>query len=178
MGEQDARLSVRNIASCTGISEGSVQAILKKRLDLSKVCARWVSHLLTEEQKTQRLKCARELSNLLTGDETWVHMFEPQRRADNKGWKQKDQKRPCIAKRTVSSKKMYAIFFNSSGPVVQVPCPSGHTVTGPLYKNFVLKKVKEFYNKKRPSKGWSGVRLLQDNASSHKCEVVKSFFGF
>ena len=66
-----------------------MQTILKKRLDLRKV-------LLTEEQKTQRFKCARELlktykgcnsrviSNLLTGDETWVHMFEPQRRADNK----------------------------------------------------------------------------------------------
>ena len=86
------------------------------------------------------------------------------------------KKRPCIAKRTISSKKMlYAIFFNSSGPVVQVPCPSGHTVTGRFYKNSVLKKVKEFYNKKRQSKGWSGVHLLHDNASSHKCEVVKSF---
>ena len=31
------------------------------------------------------------------------------------------------------------------------------------------------YNKKRPSKGWSGVHLLHDNASSHKCEIVKSF---
>ena len=89
MVEQDARLSVKDIASCTGISEGSVQTILKKRLDLRKVCARWVSHLITDEQKTQRLECARELmktykdcnsrviSNLLTGDETWVHMFEP-----------------------------------------------------------------------------------------------------
>ena len=65
----------------------------------------------------------------------------------------KDQKGPCITKRTISSKKMYAIFVNSSGPVVQVPCPSGHTVTGRFYKNSVLKKVKEFYNKKRPSKG-------------------------
>ena len=88
----------------------------------------------------------------------------------------KDQKRPCIANRTISSKKMlYAIFFNSSGPVVQVPWPQGHTVTGRFYKNSVLKKVKEFYNKKRPSKGWSGVHLLHDNASCHKCEVVKSF---
>ena len=67
---------------------------------------------------------------------------------------------------------LYAIFFNSSGPVIQVPCPSGHTVTGWFYKNSVLKKVKEFYNKKWPSKGWSGVHLLHDNASSHKCEVV------
>ena len=76
----------------------------------------WVPHLLTEEQKRQRLKCARELlktykgcnsrviSNLLTGDETWVHMFETQRRADNQQWKRKDKKRPCIAKRTISSK--------------------------------------------------------------------------
>ena len=185
--KQDVRLSVKDIASCTGISEGNVQTILKKRLDLRKVCARWVPHWLTEEQKTQHLKCAWELlktykgcnsqviSNLLTGDETWVHMFEPQRRADNKQWKQKDQKRPCIGKRTISSKKMYAIFFNSSGPVVQVPCPSGHTVTGRFYKNSVLKKVKEFYNKKRSSKGWSGVHLLHDNTSSHKFEVVKSF---
>ena len=70
---------------------------------------------------------------------------------------------------------MYAIFFNSSGPVVQVLCPSGHTVTGRFYKTSVLKKVKEFFNKKRPSKEWSGVHLLHDNSSSHKCEVVKSF---
>ena len=113
--EQDARLSVRDIASCTGISEGSVQTILKKRLDLRKVCAKWVPHLLTEEQKTQCLKCARELletykgcnsrviSNLLTRYETWVHTFEPQRRADNKQWKRKDKKCPCIATRTISS---------------------------------------------------------------------------
>ena len=71
-------------------------------------------------------------------------MFEPQRRADNKQWKRKDKKCPCIAKRTISSKKM--LYTN------QVPCPSGHTVTGRFYNNFVLKKVKEFYNKKRPSK--------------------------
>ena len=79
--EQDTRLSVKDIASCTGISEDSVRTILKKRLDLKKVCARWVPHLLTEEQKTQRLNCARELlktykgcnsrviSNLLTSDD-------------------------------------------------------------------------------------------------------------
>ena len=102
-------------------------------------------------------------------------MFEPQRRTDNMQWKRKNQKRTCIAKRTISLKKMYAIFFNVSGPVVQVPCPSGHTVTGRFYKNSVLKKVKEFYNKQRPSKGWSIVHLLHDNASSHKCAVVKSF---
>ena len=46
------------------------------------------------------------------------------------------------------------------------------------HKNSVLEKVKEFYNKKHPSKGWSGVHLLHENASPHKCEVVKSFLAF
>ena len=88
----------------------------------------------------------------------------------------KRSKTPMYCQENHKLKKMlYAIFFNSSGPVVQVPCPSGHTVTGRFYKNSVLKKVKKFYNKKRPSKGWSGVHILYDNASSHKCEVVKSF---
>ena len=67
MVEQDVRLSLNDIASCTGISEGSVQTILKMRLDLRKVCARWVPQLLTEEQKTQRLKCAWELLKTYKG---------------------------------------------------------------------------------------------------------------
>ena len=146
--EQDARLSAKDIASCTGISEGSVQTILKKCLDLRKVYAMWVPHLLTEEQKTQCLKCARELlktykvcnsrviSNLLIGDETWVYMFEPQRRADNKQWKRKDQKRPCIAKRTHVRKrctqfsliqvsqsfKCLVIWSYSHWPILQKVC--------------------------------------------------------
>ena len=71
-------------------------------------------------------------------------MFELQRKADNKQWKRKDQKRPCIAKRTICSKKMlYAIFFNSSGPVVQVPCPSGHTVW-PILKEFCTEESESF----------------------------------
>ena len=36
--QDDARLSVKDIAGCNGVSEGRVQIILKKRLDLRKVC--------------------------------------------------------------------------------------------------------------------------------------------
>ena len=76
---------------------------------------------------------------------------------------------------TCLSHKERLIISNGREKIKNAHCPSGHTVTCRFYKNFVLKKVKEFYNKKQPSKGWSGIHLLQDNASSHKCEVVKSF---
>ena len=172
-----APLTVRPIYSSSKLRTAQmmifplIAMIALEKCCITSACLQWLCH--SGERTVAR---GPLVFNLLTGDETWVHMFEPQRRADNKQWKRKDQNRPCIARRTISSKNMlYAIFFNSSRPVVQVPCPSGHTVTGWFYKNSVLKKVKGFYNKKRPSKGWSGVHLLHDNASSHKCKVVKSF---
>ena len=58
---------------------------------------------------------SRVISTLLSGYETWVQMFEPQSRADNKHHRRKDQKRPFhifAAKRTISSKNvLYAIFL-------------------------------------------------------------------
>ena len=43
-------------------------------------------------------------STFVTGDETWVHFFEPQRKVNNKIWATKNARRPSIAKRLQSSK--------------------------------------------------------------------------
>ena len=75
-------------------------------------------HLLTDEQKRQRIKVAKKLlqmfpkydkkqfANVFTGDETWVHYFEPIRKVSNKIWATKHSKRPIIAKRSLSTKKV------------------------------------------------------------------------
>ena len=62
-------------------------------------------HDARELLKTYKGSNSRVISNLLTGDETCVHMFELQRRADNK------QKRPCIAKRTMFEKDVVCNFL-------------------------------------------------------------------
>ena len=70
--------------------------------------------MLTEDKKLQRQNCdSRVISNLLTGVETLVTMFEPLRRIDNnKQCRRNDQKRPLVFKRAISSKKvLYAIFY-------------------------------------------------------------------
>ena len=81
---RDARYTVGNIARFVGISVGSVHTILKKILKVRRLTARWMPHLLTNEQKSQRVKTARELlkrypkfdknvfNSFVTGDETWV----------------------------------------------------------------------------------------------------------
>ena len=67
----------------------------------------------------------------MTGDETWVHFFEPQRKIDNKIWATINARRPIIAKRTISAKKvMLAVFFDINVPIVQISVPRGRTLTG------------------------------------------------
>ena len=48
--EGDARFTVRDIARKVGISLSTVHLILKKHLKVRKISARWVPHLLTDEQ--------------------------------------------------------------------------------------------------------------------------------
>ena len=59
--EGDARFTVRDIARKVGISLSTVHLILKKHLKVRKISARWVPHLLSDEQKRQRVKVAKQL---------------------------------------------------------------------------------------------------------------------
>ena len=68
-----------------GISLSRVLYILKNILIVRKISARWVPHLLTDGQKKQRVKIAKQLlkifdnkkfANVVNGDKTWVHYFE------------------------------------------------------------------------------------------------------
>ena len=184
--EGDARFTVRDIARKVGISLSTVHLILKKHLKVRKISARWVPHLLSDEQKRQRVKVAKKLlqmfpkydkkqfANVVTGDETWVHYFEPVRKVSNKIWATKHSKRPIIAKRSFSTKVLYAIF-SGEGFAIKVPVKMGKSITGKYYKDVVLKKLKKYYQKRRPAPGFKHVRLLHDNAPAHTSAIVTAF---
>ena len=96
----------------------------------------------------------------------------------NKIWATKGGKRPCIAKRTMSTKKVkYVIFFTNQGPAIQIAVPKGKPVNARFYKGNVLHELLKYFLSRPPATGLRGVRLLHDNASSHKeaivCEYLK-----
>lgn len=186
--QTDARITTREVARRLGISTGSAFKILKKKLGVSRIAARWIPHLLTDDQKTARVSIAckllklypefqqRRFSNVWTVDETWVHFFQPTRKCSNKIWATKNARRPSIAKRLTSVKKvMYAIFFNSRGETVQVAIPRGRTVTGKLYQQLVMKKFEKIVKKSRPSLGLRKLALLHDNAPAHTSKETVQF---
>ena len=94
----DARFTTRYIAKCVGISVGAAHTILRRDLKMRRISARWIPHLLTKEQKLARVRISKQLlkqfpkynnrsfANIITGDETWVHFYEPKRKIQNKIW--------------------------------------------------------------------------------------------
>ena len=136
--EGDTRFTVRDIARKVSISLSTVHLILKKHLKVRKIFAKWVPHLLTDEQNRQRVKVAKEMlqmfqvcdkkqfANVVTGDENWVYYFEPVRKFSNKIWASKHSRRPIIVKRSLSARKVwYAIFFSGEGVAIKVPMKNG-----------------------------------------------------
>ena len=59
--EGDARFTVHDIARKVDISLSTVHLILKKHLKVQTIFARWVPHLLPNEQNRQRVKVAKKL---------------------------------------------------------------------------------------------------------------------
>ena len=106
--ERDAKYTVCDIARMVGISLPRVYYILKNILNVLKISTRWVPHLLSDSQKKQGVKIAKQLlkifpkynekkfANLVAGVEIWVHYFEPVKKDSNKNWAIKNSKRPVI----------------------------------------------------------------------------------
>ena len=72
-------------------------------------------------------------------------------------------------------KSHVAIFFDSKGPVLQIPVPKGSSVTGKFYRESVLTQLVDFYQKRRPRTGVRGIKLLHDDAPAHKSTMVQEY---
>ena len=51
----------------------------------------------------------------------------------------------------------------------------GRRVTGKLYKNNMVSKMKTKYEKSKPATDLRGLYLIRDNACAHKCKLVQDF---
>ena len=70
---------------------------------------------------------------------------------------------------------LYAIFFDSKGPVLQIPVLKGSSVTGKFYRESVFTKLVDLYQKRRPCTGVRSTKLLHDNALAHRSATVQEY---
>jgi hypothetical protein len=103
---QDCRATCEEISQAIGISPTSVFCILTSDLQKRKICARWVPHCLTAEQKQKCLKTATLLKQrfnvegqaflyrIVAIDKTWVTDFELELQSQSNEWRSPTSPRP------------------------------------------------------------------------------------
>ena len=152
--KKDPKMTYSEIQDIMKISSGSLTRILHDCLGVSKRCARWVPHNLSEEQKRGRVDwCTHMLINfdrgrsprawdILTGDKTWVYQYDPETKQQSVVWVFPDENPPVKFERNRSaSKQMIACFFAKFGHVAPIPLEDRKTVTADWHVNHCLPKV-------------------------------------
>ena len=156
------RITVREISEAVGISVGSVEDIVHKELQFSKVSARWVPRILTSEQRAKRVEVCNDLlqryeeegetflESILTCDETWVHYSTPESKKASMQWKRKGSPPPVKAKRTPSAGKVMATVFWDFKGVLHVDfLYTQKTINAQYYSNLLTQDVKTAIRGKR-----------------------------
>ena len=146
----DRRIKVEEIAYALHISHGSVSTTLYDHLGMHKLTARWVPKSLIDQQMATRasvysalLKRFRSkeddfLSRLVTVDETWVHYYEPENKAQSRQSVGPGSPRPKTFKTQPSAGKVMAtVFWDAQGIIMLDFLAKKSTITGAYYANFL-----------------------------------------
>jgi len=187
MVESDRRVTIQELVSGSGLSTGTIHLILHEDLSLSKVSARWVPRLLSDDHKRQHLEMARTfkrlhfqqgeafLRSIVTMDESWVLYATPETKQQSMQWVAKGSNPPVKAKVVGSQKKiMLVAFFDVDGMVYQHYVPQGTTINSEYYCE-VLRTFLRHLRDKRPEKIQNGWLLHQDNARPHTSKFTSEF---
>ena len=183
---QHPKATCKNMEEKLGLSKSSVFRILKDKLNYSKICARWVPHMLTEAKKECRLMFCSNLVNMVdnnkdlfmqrvvTGDETWLYAFDPEPKMQSREWRRKGSSPPVRAKdeKTIGKKVMAVVFYDPIGLVHVEYLDRGETVTGQRYVQ-ILQNLAHAIQVKRPTKSVAGVLFHHDNAPAHRSLVCR-----
>ncbi|XP_048253298.1 protein GVQW3-like [Haliotis rufescens] len=86
---ENRRITRHELEETTGLSYGSIHNIIHGKLHMSKVCARWVPGMLTDDMKLSRVTISGALLTrynaipddykfrIVTSEESWVYHFNP-----------------------------------------------------------------------------------------------------
>ena len=118
----------------------------------------------------------RRVSDIVTGNETWIYKSDPETKRQSSVWVFPDEQPPTKVKRQRSvGKKMMATFFSMSGHLATVVLEDQRAVTAKWYIEVCLPQVFSKIQEKRPRTRLGGILLHHDNASYHTANATIAF---
>ena len=117
---KDRRVSIETIREQFDVSVGTVHTIIRKELNMRKICAKFVPRVLREDQKERRCHDSREMVELInsdlavfealvTCDESWIYCYDSETKSSQ--WKHAGSPRPKKARQSKSTHNLLMIPF-------------------------------------------------------------------
>ena len=137
---KDRRVSIVTVSAQFDFSVGTLRTIIRDKLKMQKICAKFVPRVLREDQKERRCHDSGEmveqinsdpavLDALVTCDESWIDCYDPETKRQSSQWKHAGFPRPQKARQSNSTNKLLMItFFHSTGIIYIHWVPTGQTV--------------------------------------------------
>ena len=179
---RNRQISIRRLAEELAI----IHEIMNNHMGMKKVCTRWVPKLLTPIPRANRVDCypeplehsevnpAKFFDCIVTGDESWIHHYDPLSHLEAKVWKRLGEQTPARLLQERSAGKIMMIILSDKDSVLLTEhMPRGTTNNAPCYAS-IIERLRSVIVEKRCGKVSHGVLLLHDNALIHKCKIVQA----
>ncbi|CAH2004677.1 unnamed protein product [Acanthoscelides obtectus] len=143
----DRHVTYREIEASLKISKTTIQKFLHEEIGVRKLVARWIPHLLTEEQKAARVNwCQKTLD--------------------------REEKPTKIIRSRSVSENMVTAFVSKAGHIATIPLNEQRAVTADWYITICLPKIITELRKINPERR---IILRQGNASSHTAQKTRQY---
>jgi len=120
--KNNRRITSRIIAESLNIHKTVVIWILKEDLGKRKLCARFIPHSLTPEQREDQVTSCQDIimmayadriffNKIIMGDETWCFAYDPETKQQSSEWVGETSPRPKILKFQRSHIKTMLVIF-------------------------------------------------------------------
>lgn len=190
--KEDRRFTISSLSDeFPRVSRSVLYGVVSERLNYRKLCSRWVPKMLSEVHKTKRLGSALTfllryseegddfLSQIVTGDETWVAYDTPESKQQSMEWRHSSSPTKVKFKRTISVRKiMCTVYWDRNGVLLVEFLHRGDTINSTTYCE-TLKKLRRAIQNKRRGMLSRGIVLLHDNARPHTAkrtqDLIASF---
>ena len=147
---------------------------------MRKLYSKWVPHLLTVDQKQQRVDDSKHclelfqrnkkefLRKYVTMDETWINHFTPESNRQSAEWTAAGESRPKRPKtHTLSGKVLVSVFWDTQGILFIDYLEKRRTINSEYYISLLVRLKKEIAQK-RTQMEKKKVLCHQVNAPCHK----------
>jgi hypothetical protein len=173
--------SIRTLAEATGYTLSTVFFVLSEVLGLKFRHWGWVPHLLTDDQKVERIRqsillrtqlqraAARSGSEFWTGDESWLNWVNPPTRF----WMPLDEEIPQRVRQTIGARKsMFTVFFNPNHFAIVDLLPQNTNFTAAYFVARVVIPLANQHHQEARNVARRKLRLHFDNARCHTAATV------